>query len=236
MSALTSSVAPSLASAYTPTNAWLSQDVSDPAGKGPVSTGPVEPLGNPVDGTAPVDLNASPLDWTEPAELAEQAPDYFAESSFPHMGPWPSLPETATGKEPFGTLPDDGITPAGSYRVPPKITGLAQHQARLPGHDRHSQDVDSAGWEQYTPSGRTAVRQGWEQDYPGVENFWPLTQPNQARTRTARGGNQEIGGVVAQYGDLASSGGSTAYEPPSPPAVTQQPAAPSGSTIPQWGF
>lgn len=237
MAAVPSSVAPSLASAYTPTNAWLTQDVTDPAGKGPVTTGPSEPVDQAVNGTAAVDLNPPVLDWTEPAELAEQAPDYFAESSFPHMGPWPSLPEEGTGKEPFGTLPDDGITAAGSYKVPPAITGLAQHQAHLPGHDRHSQDVDSAGWEQYTPSGRTAVRQSWWQSYPGVENFWPVTQPNQARTRTAMGGNQEIGGVVAQYGDLASSGGNTAYEPPSPPAVTQQqPAAAAAGTIPQWGF
>lgn len=236
MAALPSAVAPSLASAYTPTKAWLTQDTVNPTGKGPVATGPVEPLDNPVDGTAPVALNPSPLDWAEPAELAEQAPDYFAESSFPHAGPWPGLPEEPTGKEPFGTLPDDGITPAGSYKVPPKITGLAQHKALLPGHDAHSQDTDTAGWDQYTPSGRTAVRQSWWQDYPGVENFWPVTQPNLARTRTAVGANQEIGGVVAQYGDLANSGGNTAYEPPVPPATsTQQPAAAAG-TIPQWGF
>lgn len=236
MAALASSVAPSLASEYTPGNAWLTQDVTNPAGKGPVSTGPSEPVDDPANGTAAVDLNTSPLDWTEP-ELAVQAPDYFSESAFPHMGPWPSLPEEGQGKEPFGTLVPDGITPAGSYKVPPKVTGLAQSKALLPGHDRHSQDVDTAGWEQYTPTGRVAVRQGWKQYYPGVDNFWPVTQPNLARARTARGGNQEIHGVVAQYGDLASSGGNTAYEPPQPPAVSQQPAAAAGAgTIPQWGF
>jgi hypothetical protein len=233
--ALQSSVAPSLASEYTPGNAWLTQD-KNPTGKGPVTTGPAELLDNPVDGTAPVGINPPVVDFTE-AELAEQAPDYFYESAFPHAGPWPALPEEWDGKEPFGTLPDDGITPIGSYKVPPKITGLAQHKALLPGHDRHSQDVNTAGWEQYTPSGRTAVRQGWNQFYPGVDNFWPITTPNLARTRTARGGNQNVGGVVAQYGDLASSGGNTAYEPPAPPAVTpQQAAAGQASSIPQWGF
>jgi hypothetical protein len=236
VAALTSSVAPSLASEYAPTGAWLTQDVTNPTGKGPVSTGPVEPLDNPVDGTAPVSLNPSPLDWQEP-EFAEQAPDYFYESAFPNAGPWPSLPEEGTGKEAFGTLPDDGITPIGSYKVPPKVEGFAQSKALLPGHDRHSQDVDSAGWEQYTASGRVAVRQGWAQHYPGVDNFWPVTQPNLSRTRVARGANQSIGGVVAQYGDLASSGGSTAYETPALPAVTpQQPAAAGASTVPQWGF
>lgn len=236
MAAVPSSVAPSLASAYTPTNAWLTQDTTDPTGKGPVTTGPVEPLDNPVDGTAPVALNPPVLDWTEPAELAEAPPDYFAESAFPHMGPWPGLPAEGDGKEPFGTLADDGITPAGFYKVPPKITGLAQHQARLPGHDAHSQDTDTAGWDQYTPSGRTAVRQSWWQSYPGVEDFWPVTQPNLARTRVAQGANQDVGGVVAQYGDLANSGGSTAYEPPAPPSTTPQQPAEAGSTIPQWGF
>lgn len=236
MASLPSAVAPSLASEFTPSNAWLTQD-KNPTGKGPVTTGPAAPPGNPVDGTAPVALNPPVLDWTEPAELAEQAPDYFYESAFPHAGPWPALPAEPTGKEPFGTLPDDGITPAGFYRVPPKITGLAQHKALLPGHDRHSQDVDTAGWEQYTASGRTAVRQSWNQYYPGVDNFWPITQPNLARTRTAMGANQNIGGVVARYGDLANSGGNTAYEPPAPPAVTpQQPNTPVSGVIPQWGF
>lgn len=235
MAAVPSSLQPSLASAYQPTSAWLTQDTTDPTGKGPVTTGPVEAISDPVNGTAPVDLNASPLDWQE-AELAEAPPDYFYESAFPHAGPWPGIPEKDDGKEPFGTLPPDGVTPAGSYKVPPKITGLAQRKALHPGHDRHSQDVDSAGWEQYTPSGRTAVVQYWEQDYPGVENFWPVTTPSLARTRMALGGNQEIGGVVAQYGDLASSGGNTAYEPPAPPATSTLPPSAGGATIPQWGF
>ena len=101
----------------------------------------------------------------------------------------------------------------------------------------HSQDTDTAGWEQYTPSGRVAVRQGWKQHYPGVDNWWPVTQPNMARTRTAMGADQSVHGVVAQYGDLANSGGNAAYEPPAPPAVsTQQPAGAGSGTIPQWGF
>lgn len=224
----------SLASEYAPNNAWLTQD-KDPTGKGPVHTGPAEPVDNPVDGTAPVAVNAPVIDWTGP-ELAEQPPDYFYESQFPHAGPWPAVPEEPQGKEPFGTLPDDGITPAGSYKIPPKVTGFAQHQARLPGHDRHSQDVDSAGWEQYTPTGRVAVRQSWWQAYPGVDNFWPITQPNLARTKVARGANQEVHGVVAQYGDLANSGGNQAYEPPAPPATSAQPAGSGATTIPQWGF
>lgn len=235
MAALPSAVSPSLASEYAPNNAWLTQDTADPTGKGTVSTGPSESFGDPANGTAPVVLNPSPFDWTEP-EMATQAPDYFYESAFPHMGPWPALPEEHDGKEAFGTLPDDGITPVGSYKVPPKVTGLAQSKAVLPGHDRHSQDVDNAGWEQYTSSGRAAIRQGWRQDYLGVEPFWPVTQPNMARTRIAAGANQSVGGVVAQYGDLASSGGNQAYEAPAPPQVSTAQSADSGSTIPQWGF
>lgn len=237
MAALAPAVPPSLTSAYAPTNAWLTQDTTDPTGKGPVSTGPSEAVSDPANGTAPVALNDSPLDWQEP-ELAEQAPDFFFQSAFPHAGPWPSLPEEGTGKEPFGTLPDDGITPIGSYRVPPKGEGFAVTKALLPGHDRHSQDTDTAGWEQYAPSGRVAARQGWVQHYPGVENFWPVTQSNIARAHSAKGGNQEIHGVVAQYGDLANSGGNTAYEPPAPPSVSSQAAEPAaaGAVVPQWGF
>lgn len=235
MAAVPSSLAPSLASEYTPNNAWLTSD-ANPTGKGPVSTGPSEAISVPANGTAPVDLSASPFDWQEP-ELAEEPPDYFAESAFPHAGPWPGLPEEYNGKEPFGTLPDDGLTPIGSYKVPPKIEGLAQYKALLPGHDAHSQDTDTAGWNQYTASGRTAVRQSWWQAYPGVEDFWPITQVNTARARTAKGGNQQIHGTVAQYGDLASSGGSTAYEAAAPPSVTTLPTGPdSTAAIPQWGF
>lgn len=235
MGALPSSVASSLASQYSPSNAWLTEDTTNPTGKGPVSTGPVEPIGDPVNGTAPVDLSTSPIPWVEP-ELAESPPDYFSESAFPHAGPWPSLPDEPTGKEPFGTLPDDGITPAGFYRIPPAIQGLTQSKALLPGHDAHSQDTDTAGWDQYTPSGRTAVRQGWVQRYPGVDNFWPVTQPTRARVRVARGGNQNVGGVVAEYGGIANSGGNTAYSPPAPPATTTQAPAAGPGTIPQWGF
>jgi len=233
---LQSSVAPSLASAYTPSNDWLSQDVTNPTGKGPAQTGPVEPIADPVNGTAPVDLNGFPLDWQEP-ELATAPPDYFYESAFPAAGPWPALAEEWDGKEPLGTLPDDGITPAGYYKVPAQIEGLAQRPTFHPGHDRHSQDVDNAGWEQYTASGRTAVVQYWEQDYPGVDNFWPVTQPNMAIRPQAIGGNQEINGVVAQYGDLANSGGDTAYSPGAPAPVTTVPPGPgTAAPIPQWGF
>ena len=232
MAAVTPAVSNALASAYAPDSAWLTQDTTNPTGKGPVATGPTEAISNPVNATAPVELNP-PGAWQAPPE---QAPDYFAESLFPHAGPWPPLPAEGQGKEPFGTLPPDGITPAGSYKVPPKITGLAQTKALLPGHDAQAQVTDTAGWDQYLPSGRTAVRQGWLQNYPGVQNWWPITQPNLARTRTALGGDQEISGVVAQYGDLASSGGNTAYEAPEPPAVSTQQAASEASTIPQWGF
>jgi hypothetical protein len=235
VAAVAPAVAPSLASAYTPANAWLTQDVTNPTGKGPVTTGPSEPISDPVNATAPVALNPPVLDYTEP-ELAEQPPEWFVESAFPNAGPWPAVPLEGQGKEPLGEWPDDGITPKGYYRVPPTIIGLAQTKAALPGHDAHSQDTDNYGWEQYTPSGRIAYRQGWVQNYPGVDNFWPITQPNLARTKTALGGDQEVFGVVATYGDLASSGGNTAYEPPEPPAVTTVPPAAGPSTIPQWGF
>lgn len=237
MAAVPSSLPSSLASASQPvSNDWLTQDVTNPTGKGPVRTGPVEDIADPVNGTAPVDLQPFPLPWNGP-ELAEAAPDYFYQSAFPHAGPWPGVPEAYDGKEPFGTLPDDGITPAGYYKIPPKITGLTQRAPVFPGHDRHSQDVNEAGWEQYTPSGRAATVHYWEQDYPGVDNFWPVTQPNLAIRPQAVGGNQSIGGVVAEYGGLASSGGNAAYEPGPPPATTtvQVPAG-GAATIPQWGF
>jgi hypothetical protein len=226
----------SLASDYQVNNSWLTNDTSNPTGKGPVTTGPTEPISDPANGTAPVALNPSPFGWQE-SELAEQAPDYFSESAFPHAGPWPGIPEEWNGKEPFGTLPDDGITPIGYYKVPPKVTGFVHNKELYPGHDRHSQDVDDAGWEQYTPSGRTAIRQDWEQSgYYGVDYYWPTTQPTYAPVRIARGGNQEINGSVAEYGGIYNSGGNTAYTEPTPPATTTIPVNQGTSTIPQWGM
>ena len=97
MAAVAPSLAPSLASEYAPSRAWLAQD-ANPTGKGPVATGPPGAVADPVNGTAPVALNAPQLDgWTGP-ELAVQAPDYFAESAFPHAGPWPGVPEESHGQ------------------------------------------------------------------------------------------------------------------------------------------
>src|ERR1700733_8722373 len=206
-------LAPSLASAYAPNASWLTQDTTNPTGKGPVSTGPSGGISDAVNGTAPVDLNVPPGGFDDGPQ---QAPDYFAESAFPHMGPWPELPAEPDGKEPFGTLPPDGITPAGFYKVPPVIEGLTQSRALLPGHDAHSQLTDNAGWDQYTPTGRTAVRQGWVQKYLGVNFFWPVTQPNLAKTRIAAGGDQNVGGVVAEDGGPSAGGRHNADEGPPP--------------------
>ena len=235
MASLTGALAPSLASAFAPDSSWLTQNVTSPAGKGPVTTGPSEVVDDPVNGTAPVALNPPEIDWQE-SELTVQAPDYLATPADPNAGPWPALPDRFDGKEPFGQLPPDGIQTRGEYKIPPRVEGLVQHQALLPGHDAHAQLTDTAGWQQITPSGRTAKRQSWWQQYLGVDFFWPITQPNPARTRPARGGDQAVHGVVAQYGDLANSGGNQAYEPPAPPPVSTALPEAAAATIPQWGF
>jgi len=247
VTALAASVTPSLASEYAPARAWLTQD-PNPTGKGPVTTGPVEQVSDPRNGTAPVDLNPSPLPWSE-SEFAVQAPDFLATSSHPHAGPWTPVPARGftprdrsvldDGKYPFGVPADDGADPNGYYKVPETAHGFAVTSADLPGHDRHGRQVtDTAGWEQYTASGRVAVRQGWKQHAPGWVNFWPSTRPNQARTRNAAGANQAVHGSVAEYGGLANSGGNTVYEAALPPATTTTApvAAPIVATIPQWGF
>ena len=245
MAALTSSLAPSLASEYAPANGWLTL-TTNPTGKGPVTTGPSEAISDPRNGTAPVDLNPPAFSpGNLDAEFAVQAPDYLDTPATPLVGPWPPIPAygfrerepLGDGKEPFGELPLDGIDIPGYYKVPEDAEGFAFTEQVHPGHDRHGRQVtDDAGWEQYTPSGRVAVRQLWKQHYPGVDPFWPLTQGHPARSKPARGANQMVHGVVAQYGDLANSGGSTVYEAPPPAAMTTQPPATGVVPIPQWGF
>lgn len=230
MGSLVPAVPPSVPSSFL-------ADAANPTGKGPVATGPGTPVSEAVNGTAPVDLPPAAIPWQDP-ELGTVPPDYIPLPPDPHAGPWPAVPQVWDGKEPAGTWPADQDPPPGYYRVPPAITGLAQTREVLPGHDAHSQLTDTAGWEQYTPSGRSAARQGWQQHYDGVEPFWWKTTPNLARARVAMGAGQSINGTVATYGGLANSGGNQAYEAPVPPAVTQQEpvSAYTATTVPRWGF
>ena len=152
-----------------------------------------------------------------------------------------SMPEEGQGKEPFGTLPPDGITPIGSYKVPPEIQGLRQTKALLPGHDRHIPGhrhgrVGSSTTPSTGAGSRSSARLAW-QDYLGVDYYWPVTRPNLARTRTAQGGNQNVRAVSGPVRGPGQPGAATPRrEAAPPPAVTTQQPVTGGAAFPQWGF
>ena len=236
MAALSTSVAPSLASEYAPNRAWLTQD-ANPTGKGPVTTGPVEPISDPRNATAPVELATSPLDWTEP-ELTEQAPDYFAESAFPHAGPVAGPPGKVRRQ---GAVRHAG---AGWHRADRVLQGPREGSPGSRTLTRCCRATTGTARMSTRPGGSSTPRRGGPPCGRAGSSITPASTtggPSPSRTSPGPGRRwaptRRSTATVAQYGDLASSGGSTAYEPPAPPAVTtQQPAAAGAGTIPQWGF
>ena len=236
MAAVPPSVAPSLASEYAPNNAWLTQDITNPTGKGPVSTGPSEAISDPVNGTAPVALN--PRRWTGRARARRRRPRITStESAFPHAGPWPSLPEEGQGKEAVR------YAPPGRHHADRVLQGPAED--RGPGADQGDSARATTGTARTRHGRMGAVHPvrprrraaGLGAGLPGrrqlVAGHPAEHRPDQDRAGAA---TRRLRGVVAQYGDLASSGGNTAYEPPAPPAVsTQQPRLPGRRHDPAVG-
>lgn len=97
------------------------------------------------------------------------------------------------------------------------------------GYDAHSQDTDTLGWDQYTPTGRTALRQRFGDaaaGYLGVQQWTPAERPTPARR--ALTAQAPIGGQLPPVA-YTSAAQNTAYNAPAPPPVTSAP--PSGTVI-----
>lgn len=193
--------------------------VSDGSGyaKGPTGSGPG---GDYPQQSVPVAGPSVPGSNGDEAELVVQPSDLtYSDPGF-EQGPWPWASEPG---EAYGTVPDDGVStysyPIGAH-ARQGLIGAQYSAEEHPGSNLVSQSTDTAGWQQNTPSGRTAVRQEWSQSYNGgADPFWydsgiRHTPQRIAQTATPLNGN------LAQYGGNFGAGGNLAYETPAAPATT----------------
>lgn len=94
------------------------------------------------------------------------------------------------------------------------------------GHDAHSQDTDTLGWDQYTLTGRTALRQRFGDSsagYLGVQQWTPAERPTPSRR--ALTAQAPIGGQLPP----------SAYTGPAQNLAYSAPAAPPVATVPPAG-
>lgn len=208
-------------------DAVLSQDTA--AYKGEASAGPG---GSWPQEAVPVSGPGIPGGWQETELMSPVTDETYLNPGF-GQGPWPVSERPG---EALGAVPDDGIDTYAYPIASKQFTGAWERDQVHPGSDLHSQSVDAAGWQQNTPSGRTAVRRGVGQTYPGVENFWFDSAPRPTTNRVAATA-QPYQGTLAEYGGIYGAGGDLAYQPPAPPSTSDVSSlpAPSGAGLNQWG-
>lgn len=120
-----------------------------------------------------------------------------------------------------GSIPDQSQLPSTASTYGGQDTLINTY----PGQDAHSQDTDTAGWDQYTPSGRTAVRQLFTDRRNGYEVAWYEPGLNYVTPRLARGAAPVLNPAsnqVQPLPDMVATGsqGNTAYAPPPPVPVS----------------
>jgi hypothetical protein len=174
--------------------------------------------------------------------------DEFLYSPSNWSGAWPSFTQGQWVKGPAQTPCGDvhGEPDPYANNLAKKDSTVRVTSASLPGSDAHSQATDTKGWDQYTPSGRSAVRRLLGASGVGFADFWYKTASRPIPKKlamTAVPNNSPAGtfGVLngAQlpgYADTATGGpGDIAYATPAPPPTTQAPAGQPASDAWTWG-
>lgn len=98
------------------------------------------------------------------------------------------------------------------------------------GHDAHSQMTDTLGWDQYTLTGRTALRQRFgdaSPGYLGVQQWVPAERPTPSRR--ALTAQAPIGGQLPPVAYTSATPNNVAYAAPAAPPVTSAP--PQGTVV-----
>lgn len=211
-------------------SSWLTVDqtASDSSGRVPqVNTG--------TDTPAPVVPTAAAA---VPVDMPEVAPD-ATEGVYPggswETGAWGGFTQAEWRQGPATVPADDGGNPYANVLA--RSVGSVQNTLnQYAGYDAHSQSTDDKGWDQNTPSGRTAVRKLLWADDVGYQLQWPVTQENLVRRRAAAGavannspdGTPGVlnGAQLPDYANTAYGGpGNIAYTTPGPPPTTTPEAA-----------
>lgn len=203
-------------------NGWLAVDSAANQGSGR------DPQINPG---ADIPAPAVPVsDPVIPVELPNAAPD--ATEAVYAGGTWESRWGFTQGswvQGPADVPDDDGGNPYENV-LARSVSSVQQTLNQYAGYDAHSQSTDDKGWDQNTPSGRSAVRRLLGAADVGFRYLWPVTQENPVQRRLAVGAvpnNSPAGtpGILngAQLPDYASTAvggpGNIAYGTPGPPAV-----------------
>lgn len=204
---------------------WLSVDSTANTGSGTVAQ--VNPG---ADIPAPVVPTSAPV---IPVELPEVAPD--STEAVYAGGTWEARWGYTQGdwrQRPAAVSDGDGRNPYENV-LARSVSSVQQTLNEYAGYDAHSQSTDDKGWDQNTPSGRSAVRRLLGAMDVGYRLLWPVTQENPVQARFAAGAvpnnspngtpNVLNGAALPDYANTAVGGpGNIAYGTPGPP-VTASP-------------
>lgn len=211
-------------------SAWLAIDskANEGTGKAPYTPAEVTEAPAKVPYVAPGTHQDSPV-------VAQVAPGFLPAPSA-WTGNWPDV-NCSQGE--FGRqLPVQRWQGAPQGQEYPRTAQPAGYNARTnaydnlnqyAGHDAHSQETDTLGWDQYTETGRVALRQRFgdaSAGYLGVQQWIPAERPTPARR--ALTAQAPIGGQLPPMSYTAAAQ-NTAYTAPAPPPVTT--AAPAGTVV-----
>lgn len=217
---------------------WLNADTSAAE-----ATGRAPQTAQNIDIPAPAVPVADP---SLPVEVPGVAPD--ATESVPQGGGW--APGKWGGFTQGGWKQGPAYVPEGdggnAYEnvLARPVGSVQQTLNEYAGYDAHSQATDDKGWNQYTPTGRTAVRRLLWADDVGYRLLWPVTRQRPTPVRVARtavpnnspDGTPGIlnGATLPDFASLANGGpGNIAYETPGPPETVT--AQTYGLSLDKWG-
>lgn len=205
------------------TSAWLTVDSAANQGTGrdpqvnPGADIPA-PLVPTADPSVPVELPSVVSDATEPVY---EGGTWEADRWGFTQGDW--------RQGPADVPEDDGGNPYANV-LARSVSSVQQSLNEYAGYDAHSQSTDDKGWDQNTPSGRSAVRRLLQASDVGYRLLWPVTRENPVRARFAAGAvpnnspdgtpNVLNGASLPDYANLQVGGpGNISYDTPGPPAV-----------------
>lgn len=211
---------------------WLNVDSS-----ANVNSGRVPQVNPGADIPAPLVPTADAVIPVAVPVVAPDATEGVSQGGAWDAGAWGRFTQGGFRQGPATVPASDGGNAYANVLARP-VSSVQETLNEYAGYDAHSQSVDSAGWMQNTPTGRTAVRRLlWASDV-GYRFQWPQTAENPVAARYATGGvpNNSPNGTpgvlngaqLPDWGNTAYGGpGNIAYETPGPPSTTP-PAAASG--------
>jgi len=222
-------------------NGWLTIDSTANSGSG--RTPQVNPGGDVPNPAVPTADRVIQPDSPDVAPASDQV--LYAPSNWANA--WPTFSQLPDGSQGLAQTPEANVNPQPRPAGPGgKGVAVRVTQNQYAGYDAHSQMTDNAGWDQNTPSGRSATRRLIGADGVGFRDFWYTTAerptPKRFALRAAPNNSPDgtpgvlNGASLPNYADTAYGGpGNIAYSTPAPPAVQQIQAVQGAGPDWTWG-